>query len=163
MVVTLSSKAYHSHDSIGVYRPFYLVVLFDTWNARRLRFELPSLATGDEIDRFISLPVLALLDEHDMPVNAAYGRLPVSSAEVAAALHHHDGQYSGGVPQRAGPRRGQPAAAQLAGDDTAGQIEQMLRFWFLPSGIGAPFRWLEWTRRHCEAEHLMVCSESEFQ
>jgi len=98
LVLTLSTKAYDGHDRLGTYRPFYLIVLFDTWNARRLRFQLPPLATEAEIDHFISLPALTLLDEYDDPVNAAFSRLPVGSEGVMAALRNYDSQYDAALP-----------------------------------------------------------------
>ncbi len=98
LVLTLSKKTYDSHDRLGSFRPLYLIVLFDTWNARRLRFQLPTLTTRDEIDHFISLPVLALVDEHDAPMNAAFSRLPVGSEGVMAALRYHDGEYGATLP-----------------------------------------------------------------
>ncbi len=140
LVFTLGKKAYDGHDRPGALRPFYLIVLFDTWNARRLRFQLPAFSTRTDIDRFINLPVLALMDEHDAPVDMAYSRLPVGDEGLMAALRNHDRQY-GAIrpipPDR--PCRGDNPASDAWGasplrEGAAGQIEQMLRFWFLSSG-----------------------------
>jgi uncharacterized protein YccT (UPF0319 family) len=149
LVFTLNRRAYHDYDRLGIYRPFYLIVLFDTWNAHRLRFRLPPLTTRDEIDHFISLPVVTLLDEHDAAVNAAYSRLPVGNEGVMAALRHHEREYGATLPmppRLPAPNESPAADAWIASplqNSTAAHIEQMLRFWFLPSGSSTRPQWLD--------------------
>lgn len=121
-------------------KPLYIVAMFTTAQARQLRFALPMLLTRADVGQFARQPTLTLFDEHNAQLYAAYRRIEVGQEGLITAWRNYTSQYGPAFPlaaEHAGAGEAQEVDCRppplIAGNHTLGQIQQILRFWFLPA------------------------------
>ncbi len=118
-----------------------MVALFHTHNARQLSFRLPALNTPAEREAFSRRPAIALVDQNGAAIDATFTQLSPDESAVMAAL----GGYN---PGQAGIADQTATAAAPPGKAGVGQIEQMLRFWFLQADNATRDHFIQWAQQH---------------
>lgn len=154
LVFTVASVGSEPPGSPHAYTSPYIVAQFHTHNARQLIFQLPVLTLPAERDRFSHQPLIRLTDEHGAAVDATFNRLTTDSSALTDALRRYNldqglarpspppaGDGSGGHTGISGS-----APVSPTGGVGAGQIEQMLQFWFLQADDTTRVRFLQWAQ-----------------
>lgn len=146
-LVLIVTKKLAETDGQHKYASPYIIVQFHSQNARQLIFQLPSLATGAERERFERQPAMALVNQNGESVGATFSRLSADRQVLIDALHQYNLNQSLAqtVPQ---PTAENPTAYPL------GQSEHMLKFWFLQADDATREQFLLWARQQKPADTL---------
>ncbi|NDL61983.1 YccT family protein [Acerihabitans arboris] len=145
-------------DATGSPRKYtspYIITQFTTQYARQLIFQLPTLATSADRDRFSHQPVIRLQDQRGVAVDATFSRLNTDGQALMDALHRYNlslGLAQAIPPPTAGAGNGSaagstPITVPPAAGAGMGQNERMLRFWFLQADEPTREHFLQWARR----------------
>ena len=113
LLFKLNENALAGQNKTDTAKPVYVIAHFDTGDARRLQFQLPSLTTREDVEHFLSQPALLLLDEHGMAVSATYRRVPAQGAGPLSPMGKPSIVYRPATPLPMRPRGQFPMTLRL--------------------------------------------------
>lgn len=122
----------------------YIIIGFDTGEARRLKFVLPRLASRAEGERFCHQPLVGLQDQDQKPLPVSVSQLDADKKSLLPALEQYNRRHGQAAPA---PRPAQSVDGLSRQGSASAEAEQMLRFWFLQADLASRERFLAWVRQ----------------